>query len=103
MRRQNWFGTLEKSDLFGVFLTFSTRLVAISDDVFILSVGELEDENIASLREVCADSADISVELLLSVYQTKIIRKLAHFKSLIEQKLAELCRLCSVLLAIDRQ
>ena len=80
-----------------------TPLAGKAYDILILFVGKIEDMDISALGQVGFDSSQISLVVFLAVTKAGIDRKLAHFKTFVEQEFAKLGRFAGVLLGIDRQ
>lgn len=74
----------KKRKLTWVFLSLSARLIRKSDDVFILPVRKGKNVDMSTLWQVRLNASGIGVELFFATAKTKIIGKLAHFKSLVE-------------------
>src|SRR3546814_20756397 len=70
-----------------------------SDDIFVLPIGECEHMDVAFLRQISLDSAQVRIEAVFAIAKTSIDRKLAHFESLIEQEFAEFRRVVHLLLS----
>src|SRR3546814_2335017 len=59
--------------------------------------------DVAFLRQISLDSAQVRIEAVFAIAKTSIDRKLAHFESLIEQEFAEFRRVVHLLLGAHRQ
>ena len=80
----------KQHQLFRIFSGASATLIRKMYNITILSVGKIQDLDIALFWQISFDVVDPGLKRLLAVYEAGVDRKLAALKTLVEQEIAKI-------------